>query len=96
MVQYCENEADCRRSQILEYFAESFNPDICKNSKTHCDVCWSQQPNHVQDVTSLVCKIFECVTGIEWVWSIHSLTVHGRTEGVGINTTAVMIIALIW
>ena len=64
MVQYCENEADCRRSQILEYFAESFNPDICKSSKTPCDVCRSQQPHHVQDVTSLVCTIVESVSQV--------------------------------
>ena len=64
MVQYCENEADCRRSQILEYFAESFNPDLCKKSKTPCDVCRSQEPHHVQDVTSLVCTIVESVAQV--------------------------------
>ena len=64
MVQYCENEADCRRSQILEYFAEHFDPETCKNSSTPCDVCRSQTPHHVQDVTSLVCTILEGVSQV--------------------------------
>ena len=54
MVQYCENETDCRRSQILEYFAEDFDALECQNS---CDNCRSHQPYHVQDVTKLVQEI---------------------------------------
>ena len=58
MVQYCENETDCRRSQILEYFAEDFDALECKNS---CDNCQSHQPHRVQDVTKLVQDIVQSI-----------------------------------
>ena len=54
MVQYCENMADCRRVQLLEYFAENFDSSLCKNSSTPCDNCQSSAPFTSQDVTSLV------------------------------------------
>ena len=62
MVQYCENEADCRRVQLLEYFAETFDPSLCRNGSTPCDNCQSQVPYHVEDVTELVRVIAESVT----------------------------------
>lgn len=54
MVQYCENMADCRRVQLLEYFAENFDPSQCKNGSTPCDNCQSNAPFVAQDVTNLV------------------------------------------
>ena len=62
MVQYCENEADCRRVQLLEYFAETFDPSLCLNGSTPCDNCQSQVPYHSEDVTDLVRVIAESVT----------------------------------
>ena len=62
MVQYCENEADCRRVQLLEYFAETFDPSLCRNGSTPCDNCQSQVPYHREDVTELVRVIAESVT----------------------------------
>ena len=62
MVQYCENEADCRRVQLLEYFAETFDPSICRDGSTPCDNCQSRVPYHSEDVTSLVRVIAESVT----------------------------------
>ena len=54
MVQYCENMADCRRAQLLEYFAETFDPALCKNSSTPCDNCQSNVQFAKEDVTNLV------------------------------------------
>lgn len=54
MVQYCENMADCRRVQLLEYFAEKFDPAQCKNGNTPCDNCQSSLPFVTQDITDLV------------------------------------------
>ena len=31
MVQYCENEVDCQRVQLLEYFAEKFDARHCRD-----------------------------------------------------------------
>ena len=59
MVQYCENESDCRRAQLLEYFAEQFDSDVCKQSSTPCDNCQSQVPYRTEDVTELVTVILD-------------------------------------
>lgn len=61
MVQYCENMADCRRVQLLEYFAENFDPSRCKNGSTPCDNCQSSAPFVTQDVTDLVKVIVQSV-----------------------------------
>ena len=61
MVQYCENETDCRRVQLLEYFAESYDPRLCKNGSTPCDNCQSQVPFVSENVTDLVRVIVESV-----------------------------------
>lgn len=61
MVQYCENMADCRRVQLLEYFAENFDPSQCKNGTTPCDNCQSNVPFVSQDVTDLVKVIVHSV-----------------------------------
>ena len=61
MVQYCENVTDCRRVQLLEYFAEKFDSSLCKNGNTPCDNCQSSVPFITDDVTDLVKVIVESV-----------------------------------
>lgn len=61
MVQYCENETDCRRVQLLEYFAEQFDPAQCQGGMTPCDNCQSKVPFHPEDVTELVRVVVESV-----------------------------------
>ncbi|GAB1608931.1 syndrome homolog isoform X1, partial [Argonauta hians] len=53
MVRYCENKADCRRGQLLQYFGEyNFNTDICNDFPgAGCDNCTSKATFHVRDVT---------------------------------------------
>lgn len=50
VIQYCENTSDCRRTQVLQYFNESFDP---KNCHKECDNCRfkSKVENVVKDVT---------------------------------------------
>ena len=64
MVQYCENQADCRRVQVLAYFAEQFDASECRNGTTPCDNCRSCTPFHSEDVTGLVKVIVQSVQSI--------------------------------
>jgi len=48
VVQYCENRSDCRRVQVLAYFAEYFRREDCNNT---CDNCKSDLVFEVHDYT---------------------------------------------
>lgn len=40
MVDFCENISECRRAQVLAYFAETFSEKACKAiPTTACDNC---------------------------------------------------------
>jgi bloom syndrome protein len=64
MVQYCENQADCRRVQVLAYFAEQFDASECRDGTTPCDNCRSHIPFHTEDMTGLVRVIVQSVQSI--------------------------------
>lgn len=52
VVQYCENYSDCRRAQLLQYFAEHFDAAECKQDQSStCDNCQSSTPCVVEDMT---------------------------------------------
>ncbi|KAG9019619.1 ATP-dependent DNA helicase sgs1 [Tulasnella sp. 427] len=36
VVQYCQNITDCRRTLVLRYFGEEFDPDQCQNRCNNC------------------------------------------------------------
>ena len=42
VMRYCMNKTDCRRSQVLQFFNETFDPAQCNNA---CDVCLSRAKN---------------------------------------------------
>jgi bloom syndrome protein len=48
VVQFCENQSDCRRVQILGYFNERFAREECKDS---CDNCQSDSTFETRDFT---------------------------------------------
>ncbi|KAI9254616.1 P-loop containing nucleoside triphosphate hydrolase protein [Phascolomyces articulosus] len=49
MVRFCENKSDCRRTQLLAYFNEKFDPRLCHGT---CDNC------HLNQGTEIVKKDF--------------------------------------
>ncbi|KAJ8304560.1 hypothetical protein KUTeg_018143, partial [Tegillarca granosa] len=63
MVQYCENVADCRRSQLLHYFGEhNFDRETCNEFKgSICDNCASKGSFQLRDVTEDAKLIVQCV-----------------------------------
>ncbi|KAG2220360.1 hypothetical protein INT45_010746 [Circinella minor] len=44
MVRFCENKSDCRRTQLLAYFNEKFDPKNCHGS---CDNCTTNQGSEI-------------------------------------------------
>jgi superfamily II DNA helicase RecQ len=50
VVQYCMNESDCRRSQVLQYFGENFTKESCHKT---CDNCMAPKNLEQRDVTGL-------------------------------------------
>lgn len=48
VVQYCENKSDCRRVQVLAYFAEAFRKENCNAA---CDNCTSTSTFITKDFT---------------------------------------------
>jgi bloom syndrome protein len=48
VVQFCENRSDCRRVQVLAYFAEYFRREDCNNT---CDNCKSDSVFELHDFT---------------------------------------------
>ncbi|KAF9557705.1 ATP-dependent DNA helicase [Agrocybe pediades] len=47
--QYCQNDSECRRVQILHYFDEKFDKKDCKRG---CDVCEADRETTSEDVTA--------------------------------------------
>lgn len=48
MTAFCMNQIDCRRKLILEYFGETFDPSLCKQT---CDNCQDTTTKTMTDVT---------------------------------------------
>ncbi|THH26363.1 hypothetical protein EUX98_g7827 [Antrodiella citrinella] len=48
MIAYCENDVDCRRVQVLNYFGQPITREECN---AHCDNCADGVETHEQDVS---------------------------------------------
>lgn len=46
--QYCVNKTDCRRTQVLQYFGETFSSEMCGGT---CDNCDTKGEFELKDVT---------------------------------------------
>ena len=67
MVQYCENQVDCRRAQLLEYFAEKFDRSKCRAcQETVCDNCSSGIGYKEIDVSELGRLIVLSIQQVIW------------------------------
>ncbi|XP_077290557.1 recQ-like DNA helicase Blm [Arctopsyche grandis] len=65
MVEFCENMTECRRAQVLAYFAETFTSEACKSiPTTACDNCLKTDNYKVVDVTEECRSICRCVRDI--------------------------------
>ncbi|XP_013109755.2 recQ-like DNA helicase Blm [Stomoxys calcitrans] len=65
IVGYCENVADCRRAQQLDYFGEHFTREEClRNRATACDNCLKQQQYTIINPLEQCRKVAHCVKDI--------------------------------
>lgn len=60
VLRFCINKTDCRRSQVLAFFNETFNPAACNQS---CDVCSSRDQKQitVKDVTEDAKRVLQMI-----------------------------------
>lgn len=56
--EFCDNELECRRQQILRNFGEQFDPRHCRR---RCDVCLRDEPMVEQDFTDAAANILRIV-----------------------------------
>ena len=64
MVDFCENQRDCRRTEILRYFGETFDPAHC--GKT-CDNCKSESKFDLTDFTEYAVAALKIVRAYELI-----------------------------
>ncbi|GAA5952535.1 hypothetical protein JCM3765_002199 [Sporobolomyces pararoseus] len=62
VVQFCMNETDCRRTQVLAYFGEQFPKEQCHKT---CDNCMSPKNVEMRDVGELASAAVRIVSAIE-------------------------------
>ncbi|KAK6905567.1 hypothetical protein I203_106397 [Kwoniella mangroviensis CBS 8507] len=64
VLRYCNNKADCRRSQVLSFFNESFDPRNCNQG---CDVCLGRDRSvyTTLDVTDDALNVIKMVQSFE-------------------------------
>ncbi|KAI5204115.1 hypothetical protein E4T39_03790 [Aureobasidium subglaciale] len=70
VAQFCLNKTDCRRVQVLAYFAESFSKEDCNNS---CDNCESTEELVEEDYTDLG---LAAVNLVKEIASTRNVTLH--------------------
>lgn len=82
VVQYCENQTECRRAQMLQYFGETgFDSSQCReNRATICDNCSCSVEMVATDITMVVKLIIESVNSLihrgngDWKRPLEKLT----------------------
>ena len=85
MVQYCMNEADCRRSQVLHYFGEKFDAKQCHKT---CDNCRKATGGVTEDVREIARSAVLLVQSIEHdkgVTMLHAIDVFRGSQGAKVS-----------
>src|ERR1700753_1393689 len=58
VIAYCQNEVDCRRMQVLQYFGQKFNPSECKGK---CNNCKDTREVQTEDLTKAAVEVLKMV-----------------------------------
>lgn len=80
MVDFCENQRDCRRTEVLRYFGETFDPGHC--GKT-CDNCKNDSKFDLTDFTVYAVAALQIVNAFELITMVQCcdiLQAHRRIK----------------
>lgn len=85
VLRFCNNKTDCRRSQVLAFFSETFDAADCHQG---CDVCLGRDKNifTVEDVTEDACKVIRMVEAFDRDDKITLLNAVDCFRGTGGNS----------
>lgn len=61
VVQFCMNEQDCRRHQLLRYFGEQFSKEKCNST---CDNCRKKQEFDIKDMSDISGSVLKFIQTI--------------------------------
>jgi superfamily II DNA helicase RecQ len=81
VVQYCMNNTDCRRAQVLGYFGETFLKKDCHKT---CDNCMSGGNYEQRDVSAFAKDAIRLVQSMErdkGVTMLHAVDVFRGSKG---------------
>ena len=70
-IHFCDNEVDCRRKLLLNYFGEDFDTSLCQGT---CDNCRSGNHYIEEDVTEDALKIINFMQGVQDNLTLNKLT----------------------
>lgn len=102
VVQYCENQSECRRAQLLEYFGETgFDRADCRRNKmTSCDNCSCAGEMGEMDIVQEVKWIVESVNTLihrgnsNWRRPVAQLTMNHLVDVFKVKCSSPVILEL--
>ena len=64
VLRFCNNKTDCRRTQVLAFFSETFDSANCHQG---CDICLARDQNRftVEDVTEPAINVIQLVQAFD-------------------------------
>ncbi|KAK9432458.1 hypothetical protein V1505DRAFT_365649 [Lipomyces doorenjongii] len=92
VLQYCENQTDCRRHQVLQYFNEKFDSKDCHNQCDNCRIATVCE-FETRDITGITKNIIRTILAIQDdnVTMLHCMDVFrgaktAKIQGAGHNS----------
>ncbi|KAG8918478.1 ATP-dependent DNA helicase sgs1 [Tulasnella sp. 408] len=80
VVQYCQNITDCRRTLVLRYFGEQFDPNQCN---ARCNNCINNKDAVTEDTTEAavdVLRLVQSLTSRDRITQLQAIDVFGGSK----------------
>ncbi|GAA6039228.1 hypothetical protein JCM8097_000480 [Rhodosporidiobolus ruineniae] len=86
VVQYCMNETDCRRSQVLHYFGENFPREECGKTCDNCEKGHAVEKKDVTDLAKEAARLVKSIQDDKGVTMLHAIDVFRGSKTQKITT----------